>query len=640
MSESGNPIPYEGKENYIFVSYSHMDSDKVMPVIRRWLEDGYRVWYDDGISPGTEWPEVIAQHLNDCELFVAFLSNSYMDSFNCKREIDFAVRKRKNFLTVFLEETELSLGVEMQISTVQSVDYYKTTPEIFHEKFYQFDVVKNSGCRMVQPQPVQPVVPPLVQPMVPPLVQPQPVQPVVPPLFQPTVPPLVQPQPVRPGVRPAVQTQPVQQQPATPAAPRKKVNILKILIPVLLGVLVLFGVAGVVIGVNVSKAKKKTTILSNSSLLELADTTVNAKSLRKAAKKKDIRRIKMNNCELDINDKAVWAEILNENVYEITITGCQLTDEDAATILSNAPGLRRVDFSDNKITSISFGNNPKLETAHIRNNNLSHIDKTNLENLRELYIEDNAFADLDFLQTAIHLQTLTADRNNLESVDVLKNCALLSKVCISENNISDVTALKASKDTLRDLNLSHNKINDISVIGTMPELKNLDVDNNLLVSLYLVGSEKLSYLSARNNLIDSLNGDWDELTYIDVADNNLSGDYLFLYSTKLRKGFFENNNITELAFYGEAYRSGSFSIYNNPLADVNFGEEKTSYDIYVSYNDDIGPDLKTKLGMNLYLLDCPYDQRVEYEDGWGRFSVSFPEQNEIVEAVEKLRKDF
>lgn len=587
MSESGNPIPYEGKENYIFVSYSHMDSDKVMPVIRRWLEDGYRVWYDDGISPGTEWPEVIAQHLNDCELFVAFLSNSYMDSFNCKREIDFAVRKRKNFLTVFLEETELSLGVEMQISTVQSVDYYKTTPEIFHEKFYQFEVVKNSGCCTVQPQPVKPMV-----------------------------------------------------KPATPASPKKKNNILKILIPVLLGVLVLFGVAGVVIGVNVSKAKKKTTILSNSSLLELADTTVNARSLRKAAKKKDIRRIKMNNCELDINDKAVWAEILNENVYEITITGCQLTDEDAATILSNTPGLRRVDFSDNKISSISFGNNPKLETAYLRNNNLSHIDKTNLENLKELHIEDNAFADLDFLQTAIHLQILTADRNNLESVDVLKNCALLSKVCISENNISDVTALKASKDTLRDLNLSHNKINDISVIGTMPELKNLDVDNNLLVSLYLVGSEKLSYLSARNNLIDSLNGDWDELTYIDVADNNLSGDYLFLYSTKLRKGFFENNNITELAIYGEAYRSGSFSIYNNPLADVNFGEEKTSYDIYVSYNDDIGPDLKTKIGMNLYLLDCPYDQRVEYEDGWGRFSVSFPEQNEIVEAVEKLRKDF
>ncbi|MBR3638779.1 MAG: toll/interleukin-1 receptor domain-containing protein [Lachnospiraceae bacterium] len=53
MSESTNPIPYEGKENYIFVSYSHMDMDRVMPVVRQWMENGYRVWYDDGISPGT-----------------------------------------------------------------------------------------------------------------------------------------------------------------------------------------------------------------------------------------------------------------------------------------------------------------------------------------------------------------------------------------------------------------------------------------------------------------------------------------------------------------------------------------------------------------------------------------------------------
>ena len=98
---------------------------------------------------GTEWPEVIAQHLNDCALFIAFLSETYIDSFNCKREVDFAVRKRKQFLAVFLEETELSLGLEMQISSVQCVEYYKTTQEQFWEKFYTSEVVKDSGCREV-----------------------------------------------------------------------------------------------------------------------------------------------------------------------------------------------------------------------------------------------------------------------------------------------------------------------------------------------------------------------------------------------------------------------------------------------------------------------------------------------------------
>ena len=141
------PIPYEGKEKFIFISYAHKDSEIVLPVIDKLISDGYRVWYDDGISPGTEWPEVIASHLNDCEICIAFLSNSYVDSFNCKREIDFAIRKRKQLLSVFLEETNLPLGVEMQISTTQSVEYYKVSKELFFEKLYESDFIKNSGCK-------------------------------------------------------------------------------------------------------------------------------------------------------------------------------------------------------------------------------------------------------------------------------------------------------------------------------------------------------------------------------------------------------------------------------------------------------------------------------------------------------------
>ena len=141
------PIPYEGKEKFIFISYAHKDSEIVLPVIDKLISDGYRVWYDDGISPGTEWPEVIASHLNDCEICIAFLSNSYVDSFNCKREIDFAIRKRKQLLSVFLEETNLPLGVEMQISTTQSVEYYKVSKELFFEKLYASDFIKNSGCK-------------------------------------------------------------------------------------------------------------------------------------------------------------------------------------------------------------------------------------------------------------------------------------------------------------------------------------------------------------------------------------------------------------------------------------------------------------------------------------------------------------
>ena len=632
MSDSLHPIPYEGKEKYIFVSYSHMDSDKVMPIVSRWIQDGFRVWYDDGISPGTEWPEVIAQHLNDCELFVSFLSNSYMDSFNCKREIDFAVRKRKTFLAIFLEETQLSLGVEMQISTVQSVDYYRSTPEVFMERFCNAEVVKNSGCRVTpesgsemqeqpqeQPQPI-----PATQPM--PAAQPAPaVQPV----------PATQPAPqatqdTAKAADPALSKSPE-------AKPRKK---FKLFIPIIIAAVLVLSVVGIVVGVNVSKKGKNPTGLTNKTTLSLSEETVTVRVLRKAAKGKDVKKIKIENCTLNVKNKDIWAEVLNDKVYEIVVTGCEMNDADANAILASAPGVKTLDFSNNEITTLSFESNPKLENVNLNDNHVTSIDKTNLEKLTTLKADNNELKNLDFLETAVHLTTLSANNNNLEFIDTLKNCALLSKVCLADNNITDVTALKASQETLRDLNLANNKIADVSSLHPLPKLRKVSLDNNMLTSINLVGSEELAYLSARNNMIDSLNADYDNLTYIDMANNNLSGDYYFIYATKLKNAFFENNKITELWFYGEQHRNGNYVVYNNPLVKFDAGNENTSCVIYASYSADIAPTLEKKFGQTLYLLDCPYDSRVSFEKEWTTYNVKFVESGEMVEKAEKLRKDF
>jgi len=112
---------YEGTEPYIFISYSHADSDEVFRIIDYLDDKGFRVWYDEGIAPGSEWTEYIAEHLNACQVCLAFISPKSANSPNCKREINFAVSKKKEFLGVFLSETELSLGLEMQISSHQCV---------------------------------------------------------------------------------------------------------------------------------------------------------------------------------------------------------------------------------------------------------------------------------------------------------------------------------------------------------------------------------------------------------------------------------------------------------------------------------------------------------------------------------------
>ena len=112
---------YEGTKPYIFISYSHKDKDIVYPFISELMNRGYRVWYDDGIHLSEEWPEVIAERLFRAESVIFFLTQSFCNSKNCKREVNFAVDKEKDMFAIYLESVELSLGLQMQLGTVQSI---------------------------------------------------------------------------------------------------------------------------------------------------------------------------------------------------------------------------------------------------------------------------------------------------------------------------------------------------------------------------------------------------------------------------------------------------------------------------------------------------------------------------------------
>ena len=125
----GNIKPYEGKKDYIFISYSHRDKEQVYPIIEQLQRDGYRVWYDEGIHPGSEWPEIIAEHLNDSAICFAFVTQNYLDSSNCKREVHFALMKEKPLISIVLEKIDLPLGMEMQLSVTQAITKFEISSE-------------------------------------------------------------------------------------------------------------------------------------------------------------------------------------------------------------------------------------------------------------------------------------------------------------------------------------------------------------------------------------------------------------------------------------------------------------------------------------------------------------------------------
>jgi hypothetical protein len=133
---------YSGDAPFIFTSYAHKDSAIVYPELDRLHRNGFRIWYDEGIDPGNEWPDEVAKALARCELFIVFISPRSVESANVRNEINFAINRKKQFVAIHVEETALPIALELRMGDIQAIlkwrmpdDRYqrqmaKTLPEI------------------------------------------------------------------------------------------------------------------------------------------------------------------------------------------------------------------------------------------------------------------------------------------------------------------------------------------------------------------------------------------------------------------------------------------------------------------------------------------------------------------------------
>lgn len=139
---------YQGKEPYIFVSYAHKDRDIVYNEIKRLHEEGYRIWYDEGIQPSNEWSEEIAVAINNCLAFLVFISPQSIESVNVCNEINYALRKKKKFIAIHIVETILPPGLELQMGSIQAImkfqmhddQYFRKLVNTFHSSVKEVNI--------------------------------------------------------------------------------------------------------------------------------------------------------------------------------------------------------------------------------------------------------------------------------------------------------------------------------------------------------------------------------------------------------------------------------------------------------------------------------------------------------------------
>ncbi|MBY9003541.1 MAG: toll/interleukin-1 receptor domain-containing protein [Candidatus Lokiarchaeota archaeon] len=131
---------YMGDDPYIFVSYTHKDKAEVYPILKELHNKGFQIWYDEGIPLSTDWCNTIAEKLIVSKLFLSFISPHVLESDNTQDEIHLAMNEKKQFLAIYLKNTELNPGLKMRIRRVQGILKYEMDELRFYDK-----LTKNLG---------------------------------------------------------------------------------------------------------------------------------------------------------------------------------------------------------------------------------------------------------------------------------------------------------------------------------------------------------------------------------------------------------------------------------------------------------------------------------------------------------------
>lgn len=125
---------YRGDDKFVFVSYAHKDGLSVFPTISYLRDLGYRIWYDEGIDPGNEWPEDVAKALTGAAHFLVFISPNAVESHNVRNEINFALSQKKPFLAIHIVETQLPPGLELQMGSIQAIMRFRMSLRNYRRK--------------------------------------------------------------------------------------------------------------------------------------------------------------------------------------------------------------------------------------------------------------------------------------------------------------------------------------------------------------------------------------------------------------------------------------------------------------------------------------------------------------------------
>ena len=279
------------------------------------------------------------------------------------------------------------------------------------------------------------------------------------------------------------------------------------------------------------------------------------------------------------------------NLSYLQCSDCKLKQGMQSFNVSNSLNLWIVDISNNKFTSIDWGNkrtkmvsfdcsgnpiegdslkvNGLTALTHLRCNHtpITSLDVTNLKKLSTLHINYTKLTSLPDLTGNPDLEYLGANKTHIKSMDISN----LKKLKFLEVTDSDMETIKFDNPNLYYLNVTGNKLTFLDT-SLLPSLVDLICDSNELTDIKLGEHPNLSVFSCRYN----------DLTNIKPV-------------ASLTKLFCNGNNISEIDISGCPNFLG--------LVTSVSPEEKTDANGQVRY------EYKEKLGVDANRL--PYELTID-----------------------------
>ena len=140
---------YDGDESYVFVCYSHSDSQSVYADLHALTKLEINVWYDEGISAGSSWRAEIAGAISGAKQFIFYISKMSLQSAHCLREVDYALNHDIEIIPVYLEDCSLPPELDLVLNRVHALFKHKDTLYLEH---LQGALKENRGFTVLAPR--------------------------------------------------------------------------------------------------------------------------------------------------------------------------------------------------------------------------------------------------------------------------------------------------------------------------------------------------------------------------------------------------------------------------------------------------------------------------------------------------------